>query len=406
LIGIAMPLFIYRVKVGPDRTLDGELQADHLAMAISRLEAQGFTPVWVRPAEGAAERGGATGLRISRRDRLTFTRQLAGLLKTGVPILRALRTLREQAEDRRLARLVTELEDRVRNGAMLSDGLALFPRVFSPLYVGMVRAGEAGGAVDEILRRLARAQEEEDEVRAKIQAALAYPGLVLALGLVSGVVLLTYFMPKIAALFVHSPQALPWPTRFLIGAGTALTEHGLWVLAGAGLLAVAGTALWRSAPGRRAMDRLALNLPVAGRFLRDADLARLSRTLALLIESGVPIQRALDLSAGALRNRLLREDVEAVSRQTVQQGGTLAAGLKTVSRMPLYLTHLVAVGEESGRLDEALNEAARYYNGELTAGVRWVTTLLEPLLILLVGAMVGFVIFAALLPIFEIGKVL
>jgi type II secretory pathway component PulF len=337
---------------------------------------------------------------------LTFTRQLAGLLKTGVPILRALRTLREQTSDRRMIRMVSELEDRVRNGVMLSDALSAFPRIFPPLFVGMIRAGEAGGAVDEILRRLAQAQEDEDEVRGKVQAALAYPGLVLFLGIVSVVVLLTYFMPKIAELFVHSPQALPWPTRFLIGASAVLVRHGIWVLLGVMVLGVAAMGIWRSAAGRQTVDRILLRLPVIGRFLRDADLARLARTLALLIETGVPIQRALDLSAGALRNSVLRQDIGAVSRNTVQQGGTLAAGLKQQPRIPLFLTHLVAVGEESGRMEEALTEAARFYNLELTTGVRLITNLLEPLLILLVGAVVGFVIFAALLPIFEVGQVL
>jgi type II secretory pathway component PulF len=401
-----MAIFRYRVKVGPDRTLDGEIQAESPAMAISRLEAQGFTPVWVRPADGSASGSGSASLRISRQDLLTFTRQLAGLLKTGVPILRALRTLREQTSDRRMIRMVSELEDRVRNGVMLSDALSAFPRIFPPLFVGMIRAGEAGGAVDEILRRLAQAQEDEDEVRGKVQAALAYPGLVLFLGIVSVVVLLTYFMPKIAELFVHSPQALPWPTRFLIGASAVLVRHGIWVLLGVMVLGVAAMGIWRSAAGRQTVDRILLRLPVIGRFLRDADLARLARTLALLIETGVPIQRALDLSAGALRNSVLRQDIGAVSRNTVQQGGTLAAGLKQQPRIPLFLTHLVAVGEESGRMEEALTEAARFYNLELTTGVRLITNLLEPLLILLVGAVVGFVIFAALLPIFEVGQVL
>jgi general secretion pathway protein F len=401
-----MAIFKYRVKGGPNRTLDGEIQADSPAMAISRLEAQGFTPVWVRPADGSGIGTGSASLRISRQDLLTFTRQLAGLLKTGVPILRALRTLREQTTDRSMIRMVTELEDRVRNGGMLSDALGAFPRIFPPLYIGMIRAGEAGGAVDEILRRLAQAQEDEDEVRGKVLAALAYPGLVLALGGVSVVVLLTYFMPKIAALFVHSPQALPWPTRFLIGASALLVHHGIWVLAGVIVLGFIVMWIWRSAYGRQALDRFLLRLPLVGRFLRDADLARLARTLALLIETGVPIQRALDLSAGALRNTVLRQDLAAVSRNTVQQGGTLAAGLKNQPRIPLFLTHLVAVGEESGRLEEALTEAARFYNLELTTGVRLITNLLEPLLILLVGAVVGFVIFAALLPIFEIGRVL
>jgi len=401
-----MAIFRYRVKVGPDRTLDGEIQAESPAMAISRLEAQGFTPVWVRPADGSAIGSGSASLRISRQDLLTFTRQLAGLLRTGVPILRALRTLREQTNDRRMIRMVSELEDRVRNGVMLSDALAAFPRIFPPLFVGMIRAGEAGGAVDEILRRLAQAQEDEDEVRGKVQAALAYPGLVLFLGIVSVVVLLTYFMPKIAGLFVHSPQALPWPTRFLIGASAMLVRHGIWVLLGVMAMGVGVMGIWRSPAGRQTVDRILLKVPIIGRFLRNADLARLARTLALLIETGVPIQRALDLSAGALRNSVLRQDIAAVSRNTVQQGGTLAAGLKQQPRIPLFLTHLVAVGEESGRMEEALTEAARFYNLELTTGVRLITNLLEPLLILLVGAVVGFVIFAALLPIFEIGRVL
>jgi type II secretory pathway component PulF len=402
-----MPVFVYRAKKGPGETVEGELTAESQPAAIARLDAAGCIPIWIHE-KNAAELGPADvpdRVRVRLRDLNLFTRQLSSLLRTGVPILRALLTIREQTENRRMQRIAAALEESVRDGRMLSEAMAHFPRVFPELYINMVRSGESAGVLDEILLRLAQAQDADQELRVKVQTALAYPLLVLAVGLLSVVLMLVFFLPRIVHIFERTQQALPLPTRLLMGASQILTEGWYWILLAIVAAAIGLRGMLRRERGRLYFERLALGLPLAGRFIRDADLARFARTLALLIQTGIPIDRAIQLSGSTMHNGVLREQIAAVGRGTVQQGASLAAGLRRQPQVPIFVANMVAVGEESGRLEDALTEVSRLYERELERGMKIMTALLEPALILVVGAIVGFIIFATLLPIFQIGAV-
>lgn len=402
-----MSIFEYKAKAGPDQTVDGEVTAESQSAAVARVEALGYIPVWVREKKrGQQGHVVYSSIKVKTHDVHVFTRQLSSLLRTGVPILRALRTIHNQTTDRRMGQVVADLEETIRNGGMLSDALAHHPRVFNVLYINMIRAGEAGGVVDEILKRLSIAQDEEAELRGKIQIAVAYPLLVLGVGAISIFVMLTFFMPRIAGIFAHATQALPWPTRFLLEISRIWNESWYWLVIPAVAIILGIIQMTRVSWGRMAIDRFLLKIPLVGTLLRQADLARLARTLALLLEMGVPIHRALELSAGTLLNTVLRQEVLHVSQQTILQGTTLAEGFNAMRHLPRFISHMIAVGEESGRLEDALGEIGRFYTDELNRGIRLCTTLLEPVLILLVGAVVGFIIFATLLPIFEIGQTL
>jgi type II secretory pathway component PulF len=399
-----MPTYQYRVKAGPTEDLDGEIVADSRTAAIARLQAQGYSPVWVR-----AMAPGRPGLRVLRRsitsrDVNVFTRQLASLLRGGVPILRALQTILDQTESARLRGVVEKVLAAVRDGQMLSQALAQHPRVFPELYVNMVRAGESGGILDDILLRLAEARERDDELRSKVRAAAAYPVLVLLVGAVSLFVVVTFFLPRIVHLFDGLEGTLPLPTRIVLAISAVFSRWWPWLLAGAAL--VGGACRWVLATerGRTAIDRFLLDLPLVGRFLRDADLVRFARTLAQLVVVGISIDRAIALSAHVLGNRLLRQAILDVGRNTVLKGAALAAGLRRHAQIPAFVTNMVAVGEESGRLEEALDEIGAFYQRELDRDLRLMTTLLEPALILMVGAIMGFIIFAMLLPVFELGQ--
>ena len=397
-----MPVYVYKAKEGPGRTVQRELNAESEAAAIARIEAQGLIPVWVRPkghghaAVLPSQRG------ISRGDVTIFTRQLAGMVRSGVPILRGLTTIAEQTENRRLQAVVSDLEASIRDGSMLSERMRCYPRLFPELYVNMVEAGESGGVLDEMLFRLAEARETEAENRRKVQAAMAYPVLVAVVGAVTIFVLLSFFMPRVSAMFAGE-QTLPLPTKILLGLSGFFSANWYWVLFG---LVFAGAIFQRLASlekGRMMVDRLKLRIPLFGNFLRDVDLARFARTFALLIDSGVQIEQVLKLSGNAIHNSVLREELARVRESTVRQGERLSAGIKNSDFFPSFVGNMMAVGEETGRIDESLNEVARFYESGIERQSRMITALVEPILLLVVGSMVGFIVFAMLLPIFNIG---
>ncbi len=400
-----MPNYAYKAKEGPEQTVEGELVADSRPAALAALEGMGLTPVWVE--EAAAPKAGKRGSRrrrVRRKDITLFTRQLASLTKSGVPILRALRTIREQATSSGFARMAEDFELTVRDGNMLSDALAKYPSHFSALYLDMVRAGESGGVLDVSLMSLAEAREKEDDMRRKVQAALAYPALVLIVGLLTVFVLLTFFMPRVLELFEsYNFGDLPWPTQVLVSISAFCETSWHWIVIVALLGAAVISRMLAMEKGRTILDSVALRIPLVRTFIRQTEISRFSRTLALLIDAGVPIDKGLELSANTLSNEALRNEVHDIRRNTVQRGAPISSGLQNAQHFPPFVANMVAVGEESGTLDESFNELAVFYEKEVDQLTRLATTLIEPLLILTVGAFVGFIVAAMLLPIFELG---
>ena len=398
-----MPTFEYKAKDGPVRTVHGELEADSRADALSRMERKNLTPVWVR--ERPAERK-RIGLRFQRRitfrDVTVFTGQLASLTKSGVPILRTMATIADQTENPRLKRIVKEIEARIRDGNMLSQALSDHPALFPELYVQTIRAGESAGVLDTILARLEESREREEDIRRKVQAAVAYPLLIISVGIATVFILLTYFLPKVVDLF-RGYRDLPLPTRILIGTSDFFSHNWYWILLVGVLLGAILKRIAAMEKGRTFFDGIKLRVPVLGRFIRESEISRFARTLALLIDVGISIDRALALSANTMRNAILREEVENIRRDTVEQGATFSSGLRRSRHFPALLTNMAAVGEEGGKLDEVMNEVAVYYEKQCDQLSRMATSLLEPLLILVVGAVVGFIVASMLLPIFELG---
>lgn len=401
-----MPRFQYKAKSGPSETVEGEIYADSRRAAIARIDSMGYSPVVVEETDAITlEQSRVSGRGISQRDVNIFTRQLASLIRAGVSILRALTTIQQQTENRRMATVVAELEQTIRDGRMLSEALQQYPRLFPDLYLNLVRSGETGGVLDTMLERLADAREKEEEVRKKVQSALAYPCLMLAMGFLTVGVMVGYLLPRIETLFPASTD-LPVPTRILVWISQVFSGYGLLFLL---ILACAALILRQAVAtrvGRHALDAALLHVPLVGRFIREAGISRFARTLALLIDTGISIDRALALSAGTLSNQVLREEIEQVREQTISSGSSVAAAMKQATHFPVFVVNMIAVGEETGSLDNSLNEVAAYYEREVDMLTRLVTTLIEPVLILIIGAVVGFIVFAMMLPIFEIGEVL
>jgi type II secretory pathway component PulF len=399
-----MPKFVYRAKQGPGKHVDGEIEADSRLAAIAAIDALGYSPVWVR-AKGvdAKESIGIFRKRIRQRDITVFTRQLASLTRSGVPILKTLATIGSQTENSRFRAIVQDLEGTIRDGKMLSEAMSKYPSLFPNLYVSMVRSGESAGVLDTVLSRLAEARENEEDLRRKVQSAVAYPLLIVVVGIATVVVLLAFFLPRVAELF-KSHESLPLPTRMLMDVSAFFSEQWFWLLCGVLLVGAILRRLASLEKGRNLIDSIKLRVPLLNRFIVQSDIARFARTLSLLIESGISIDKALALSADTLRNSVLKDEITGVRKATVQQGHSLSSGLKRTHFFPPFVSSMAAVGEEAGRLDESMNEIASFYEKEVDQLCRLATSLIEPLLILIVGCVVGFIVAAMLLPIFEIGS--
>ena len=398
-----MPTFEYRAKEGPVKTVHGVVEAQSRAAALSQLDRKGLTPVWVREKSTEKKR---IGLRFQRRvtfrDVTVFTGQLASLTRSGVPILRTMATIADQTENSRLKIIVKEMEGIIRDGNMLSAALSNYPSIFPELYIHTIRAGESAGVLDTILVRLEESREREEDIRRKVQAAIAYPLLIISVGIATVFILLTFFLPKVVDLF-RGYRDLPLPTRILIGTSDFFSANWYWMLLIGVLLGAILKRLAAMEKGRTFFDGIKLRMPLLGRFIKESEISRFARTLALLIEVGIPIDRALALSANTMRNSILRDDVDTIRRETVEQGTTLSSGLRRSKHFPALVTNMAAVGEEGGKLDESMNEVAAYYEKQCDQLSRVAVSLLEPLLILVVGGIVGFIVASMLLPIFELG---
>jgi type II secretory pathway component PulF len=399
-----MTLYVYKAKQGPSKTVEGEMHADSRAAVMAQLDARGLIPISIEEkgvARAVRESKTLPGRRVRYQDVTLLTRQLAGLLKAGLPVLRALITVSDQTESPPLARVLRDVERNVTEGSMLSEALARHPSVFPGLYINMVRSGESAGILDTILLRLAEAREKDQETKRKVQTALAYPLMVLTVGAATVFVLLSFFLPRVIPLY-RDQADLPMPTQILIGLTGFFSHSWMWILVliGAGLFLLQRLAALEK--GRLFFDRLILHTPLLGRFLIRQDLARFSRTLSLLLNAGLGIEKAITLSGETMANYVLRGEVEKIAVSTVRQGQTFSSGLARSRYFPKMLVNMAAVGEESGRLEDSLNEAAVFYEQEIDQQGKILTSLLEPILILAVGGIVGFIVAAMLLPIFKL----
>jgi type II secretory pathway component PulF len=341
---------------------------------------------------------------VSVRVLATLTQQLADLLGGGLPLLSALNLLAKQVEPAALQPVVEAVANAVRDGRALSEALAEHPRVFPALYRSMVKAGEASGTLEQTLARLAELGEHEAEMRSRLVSAAAYPVFVLCVAAAMSVFLLAYVIPTIAKLFVDSDQLLPLPTRILLTISSlSLQWWWAWLLAGAAL--VIGARAWYTSPaGKQVVDRLIISVPVVGMLVRKLETARLTRNLGTMVGQGVPILQALEMVAANVVNATLRQAIGAI-REAVQQGSGLAAAMTMTKQFPTFVSNMVAVGEEAGTVDEALVKVAVTYERAVDRTLRSLTSVLEPVLLLVVGGMVLFIVLAMLLPVFQIGLV-
>ena len=402
-----MPVFAYKGVNAAGRSIQGFVDADSARTARTRLRRDGvfLTELAEEAREDAAAARASrfptfTLRRISSLDLALTTRQLSTLIAAGIPLVSALGALAEQAENKRLKGVLGGVRDRVNEGASLAEALAQ-AGPFPDLFVGMVRAGEAGGALETVLERLAEYLESQVRLRNKVGSILIYPAVMFFFAMVVVAALVTLVLPQITELLTSLDQELPIYTRLIIGLSNF--ARGWWwaLLAGGVGLGVLLSAAIRTERGRRAWDRLKLDLPVVGRVVRLVAISRFTRTLSTLLAGGIPIVRALDVSKHVAANVILGDAVDA-ARTSLTEGATLAAPLRASGEFPALVVHMVDVGERSGALEAMLAKVADTYDEQVETAVTRLTALLEPLLIMFMVGIVLVIIFATLAPLLQI----
>lgn len=343
------------------------------------------------------------GSRIKKKEITAFTREMAALLEAAIPIPQALDALGEGEENPALKEVVLHISDSVRKGASLSTAMEEHSKLFNKLYVSMVRVGEEAGALQKVMADLAGLLEHEDEVRSEVVAAVSYPAFVLGFGIFTVVILLTVVLPRLFTMLEEMLDILPLPTLILLNVSGALNDYWPWILAG--LAALIGGLRWyfRSPQGAIMWDRSKLRIPLLGSVFRAASLSRFSRTLGTLVKSGVSLLPALKIVEDTIGNLVLAGLIAQVSEET-RGGDSLAAPLRKLGVFPKTVVQMINVGEETGRLDEMLLKVATIEERQMRARTRTLVSLLAPALILVVGAVVGFMVIALLLPIFKMSQ--
>lgn len=333
-----------------------------------------------------------------------FGRQLASLIKSGVPILKALWIVSEQTQNPRFKQFLDTAQKDINNGKTLSSVLADHPKLFPPIYVAMVRTGEDSGNLQESMTRISDYRQRQEEIVSRIRTAMAYPALMACTGVGTIIFMLTFVIPKLTNLFSSLGSHLPLPTRILMKISALFQNPMFWAISTFVVLTVVMLARLRAEQMKWFWGKLSLRLPLIKSLVIKTELARFSRTFELLIRSGLPILRALEIAAPVLDNLVLRKHLEK-AREDLTGGGSLGKGLKECGVFPLFMTNLISVSEESGRLDEALKEIADFYERETDESIKIMTSLMEPLMILVMGLIVGFIVISMMLPMFELNMI-
>lgn len=341
--------------------------------------------------------------RVSQLDIAMTTRQLATLLKSGVPLVESMSALIDQLENPELKAAFTQTRDKVNEGTSLADALKAHPTIFQPLYVNMVAAGEASGTLEVVLARLADFLESQNKLKGKVTAALAYPAFMGLMSMVTIGIMMVVVVPKVTSIFEDFQQALPWYTRLLIFTSNAIVGYWWLMLAAIGL-AIYGWRRWVATPaGRHKWDTWLLGVPLFGKLFLMVAVSRFARTLSTLLASGVPLLHAMEITRNVLGNvELMRVVEEAAS--SIREGESIAAPLKRSGRFPPIVTHMIAVGEKSGQLEEMLENVATAYDSQVEGRVQAMTSLLEPAMIVVMGGISGSIAFAILMPLMRINE--
>jgi type IV pilus assembly protein PilC len=396
-----MAEFNYEAKRRGGDVVKGTINADNLDQANKKLSDQGLTPVKVKKAPIKIEINFGGSAKV--KDLKTFTRQFATMIDAGLPLVQCLEILGSQSENKWFGAKLLEIKGHVESGLTFSDAMAKYPKIFDELFVALIAAGELGGILDTIMRRLAEYIEKKERLQRQIKGAMVYPiGILIIMSIVL-VILLNWVIPTFEKMFSDfgAAEALPYPTQLVIGISRGFQEY--FVFIGAGLFAIiAGyISFYRSKPGKTIMHRIFLLMPIVGPVVKKIAVARFTRTLGTLLSSGVPILESLNTVAKASGNVIIERAI-MFARERISEGRNMSDPLQEARIFPGMVIQMIAVGEQTGALDTMCNKIADFYDEEVDVAVAALTSLLEPLMMVVIGGVVGGMVIAMYLPIFSL----
>jgi len=392
-----MSIFIYKAKKGPREVLTGEVDAINIKDAAAKIDTLGLFPITIEEKKLNIRKSS----RVSSRELVEFTHQLSSLMLSGSNLLPSLNTLNASVEYSSLNPVIIQVIAQVKDGHDFSKALAAHPKVFSQLYVSLVKAGEVSGSLGENLKRLAEFMDEERDFRSNLVSVLTYPALIVAVGFLTVIVLLNFVIPKVVKVFSEIEQALPAPTLFLVNMSSFFTHYWLVILVLIIVAVIAGQQYLQSKAGKLNWHRTILKLPLVGDIAMRIEVCRMAKTLALLLKNGLPIDRAVNVLSFTITNTFLRSKIEVVGAQ-IKEGTALSDAMRNTGAFSPSFINVIKVAEDSSNLDSALFTMAESQQKEVSRRLKRVLNILEPLLILIVGLVVGFVVISMLLPIFSL----
>ncbi len=407
-----MAVFSYKGMDAAGKKVSGIIDAENLKAARAKLRRANVFPTEVNEGGGRGGGGGAAGggfsfkkffNKASVSDVANMTRQLSTLINANIPLVDALSALVEQIEQPMLKSALSEIREKVREGARLADAMRAYPNIFGDLFINMVHAGEISGALDTVLLRLADFTEGQARLNSKVRGALTYPLVMGVVGMALMGFLLVFVVPKIVKIFEDTKATLPLPTRILVGlSGFVQSYWYLVILAGIGLYFAFKK--YKSKPkGRRVLDKMSLKVPIFGDMFRMIAVSRFCRTLSTLMAAGVQLMPSLDIVKGIVDNMILSEVIEE-TRNSVKEGESIAEPLKRSGQFPPLVTHMISIGEKTGELETMLEKVANTYDDQVDTKVSTLTTLLEPLMIVVMGGIVAAIVLSILLPILKLNQ--
>ncbi len=407
-----MASFSYSARDKTGVIQKGSLFASDRAAATASLTEKGLTPILIKESVVATTAGGGLdglleklhlGGGVKLQDKVVFSRQFATMINAGVPIVQALSILSEQSESKKLKTVTSEIAKQVEGGATLANALASHPEVFSDIYINMVRAGETGGILDDVLERLATQQEKDAEIVSKIRSAMIYPAVITVATISAFFFLMTVIVPKLASIFKDMGTSIPIYTKIMLAMSDFLV-HQWYVIIGVTVVAAIVFLRWhKTEGGKRTVDKLLLRLPIFGPILVKVNVARFARTFGSLMASGISVLEALGATKTALGNSVYREELATVA-QKVKNGRPMSEQIRASKHFPAIVGQMLAVGEETGKIDEILLKLANFYEREVDTVIAGITSIIEPILIIVLGGMVGFIVISVFGPISAISN--
>ena len=404
-----MPIYEYKAISAAGKAAKGTVNAPSPTEAKARLKKEGLYITEIRES-AATEAASVPGnikfnKGVSVQDLSVMTRQLATLVASNIPLVEALTALTDQVENPKLQKVLSDIREKVNEGSTMANAMKPHSKIFSDLFVNMIHAGEASGSLDTVLVRLADYIENQSKLKGKVVSAMAYPAIMIFVGLAALVIIFTFIIPKIVTMYKNLKQALPLPTQIMIFLSKIFTSYW-YIAAGVGLILFFSIrAYLRTQGGRYRLHRTMLTVPIFGSMFRMIAVTRFASTLSTLLSSGVPILAALDIVKNVVGNLVIMDVVKSV-RANVAEGDSISEPLKRSKQFPPMVVHMIAVGEKTGEVESMLEKVAQAYNNQLEAKISTITSLIEPLMIIGMAVVIGFVVFSVMLPIMNMGDAL